>query len=302
MKIALFIFIFMYVFVATADVVAAEEMKIMVDGRMLEFDVMPQNVNGRILVPLRAIFEEMGAVINWDDGTKTVTAAKGNTEIVLVIGNSNPTINGEIVEIDQPGIIVDGRALAPLRFVSEAFGGSVAWDASKSTAYITFISEETDAIRFNREYPQVGENNIFTYRSVEEIIDTLEKGTGAIFFGFQSCPWCQVYAPVLNEVAMGIGIEEIFYFDIREIRENHSEEYQKIVSFLKEYLDLDMMGKPRVFVPDFTVVKNGVIIGHDNETSTISGEITPVEYWTEERKDALIQKLESMLIQLYSAS
>ena len=111
---------------------------VVVDGKALEFEVQPQNINGRILVPLRAIFEEFGAEIFWHDDTKTVIAIKGGTTVVLKIGNNHPTVNGEIVEIDQPGVIVDSRTLAPLRFVAEAFGGTAEWDGAANTAYITF--------------------------------------------------------------------------------------------------------------------------------------------------------------------
>jgi N-acetylmuramoyl-L-alanine amidase len=79
----------------------------------------------------------MGASIAWNNDTQTVTATKGATVVVLAIGSTSPTINGQAVAIDQPGIIVDGRTLAPLRFVAEAFGGTVAWDGSTQTASIT---------------------------------------------------------------------------------------------------------------------------------------------------------------------
>ena len=116
--------------------VTTDGIKVILDGKRLVFDVPPQNVNGRMLVPLRAIFEEMSASIDYDPATQTVTATKEDTVVVLTIGGTSPTINGVIVSIDQPGIIVDGRTLAPLRFVAEAFGGTVAWDGTTQTATI----------------------------------------------------------------------------------------------------------------------------------------------------------------------
>ena len=118
---------------------SASEISVVVDGRALAFDVPPQLVNNRTMVPLRAIFEEMGATIKWNSATQTVTATKDDTVVVLTIGSTSPTINGEIVIIDQPGVIVDGRTLAPLRFVSEAFGGSVEWNGNTQTAIITML-------------------------------------------------------------------------------------------------------------------------------------------------------------------
>ena len=114
----------------------ADGIKVYLDGEAVAFDVPPQNINGRILVPLRAIFEALGAETEWNGDTRTVTASKGGTLVTLTIGDTSPTVNGEVVALDQPGVVVEGRTLAPLRFVAEAFGGSVDWDGAAQTAYI----------------------------------------------------------------------------------------------------------------------------------------------------------------------
>jgi len=122
---------------ATGEAQGADQITVIVDSKVLDFDVPPQNVSGRILVPLRVIFEEMGASIVWDSDNQTVTATKDDTTVALTIGDISPTVNGGIIPLDQPGIVVDGRTLAPLRFVAEAFGGSVVWDGETQTATIT---------------------------------------------------------------------------------------------------------------------------------------------------------------------
>jgi len=114
---------------------------VLLDGRQLSFDVPPMIENGRTLVPLRAIFEAMGATVSWDDPTKTATAVKGDTTVVLRIGSTSPTINAQVKQLDVPAKIVDGRTLAPLRFVGEAFGGTVGWDPA--TQVITIVSVPT---------------------------------------------------------------------------------------------------------------------------------------------------------------
>jgi len=111
--------------------------KVILDQRELEFDVPPIIENGRTLVPLRAIFEAMGASVQWNNATRTVTAAKGGTTVVLPIGSTAPTVNGKTWELDVPAKIVNDRTLAPLRFVGEAFGGQVAWDEDTRTIAIT---------------------------------------------------------------------------------------------------------------------------------------------------------------------
>ena len=116
---------------------SADPVKVYIDGELQVFDVPPQIIGGRIMVPLRAIFEALGAKVDWVDAAQTVTATKGDTVVVLTIGNASPTVNGEVVPLDQPGVVMDGRTLAPLRFVGEAFGGTVDWVEATATATVT---------------------------------------------------------------------------------------------------------------------------------------------------------------------
>jgi len=115
---------------------------VLLDGSPLVFDVPPQLINGRTMVPLRTIFEALGAEIKWDDATQTVTATKDDTVIKLTIGSTSPTVNGKVVTIDQPGVIVDGRTLVPLRFVAEALGVTVNWDGATSKVTIKSSAED----------------------------------------------------------------------------------------------------------------------------------------------------------------
>lgn len=126
----------------TAAEAATDGVTVLINGKSADFDVAPQIVNDRTMVPLRAIFETMGAKVEWDTPTRTVTATKGETVVILAIDSTEPTINGKISEIDQPAIIVDSRTLAPLRFVAEAFGGKVDWNGLTRTAYITFTEDK----------------------------------------------------------------------------------------------------------------------------------------------------------------
>jgi N-acetylmuramoyl-L-alanine amidase len=103
----------------------------------LNFDVEPIIENGRTMVPLRAIFEALGAQVDWDNDTRTVTAIKGDTTVVLPIGSTKPTVNGKEWPLDVPAKISQNRTLAPVRFVGEAFGSSVGWDAVARTVSIS---------------------------------------------------------------------------------------------------------------------------------------------------------------------
>lgn len=165
--------------------------------------------------------------------------------------------------------------------------------------YFVFIKKDnnTDNIKFSKEYTSVSKDNIFVYRSKDEIINILEHGTGIVYLGFPECPWCMAYVPLLNEIAKNEGIEKIYYYNIREDRKNNTEFYQKVVSILNDYLNYDEEGKKRIFVPNVTFVKEGKIIFNDNETSLIS-EGTPSEYWTEEKKNLFNEKLRKNINEL----
>jgi len=110
---------------------------VVIDGQAVTFaDQAPIIDSGRTLVPLRAIFEAMGATVTWDAATSTATGVKGDTTVVVVVGSVSPTINGAAKTIDVPAKIVNSRTMAPLRFVCEAFGGTVAWDGATYTASV----------------------------------------------------------------------------------------------------------------------------------------------------------------------
>lgn len=116
---------------------------VMLDGNLLSFDIPPIIENGRTLVPLRAIFEALGAEVIWDATTQTVTAEKGNTKITLNIGGAAYK-NGQFVQLEVPAKIVAGRTLVPLRFVSEALGCDVGWNGL--TQVINIESKPMDLI------------------------------------------------------------------------------------------------------------------------------------------------------------
>lgn len=162
---------------------------------------------------------------------------------------------------------------------------------------------ETDRVKFAKEYTEVGEDNVFVYRTAEEVIKLLEHGTGVLYLGFPECPWCQTYSKYLNEVAKEVGVDKIYYYNILEDRSNNTETYQKIVSLLGDKLQYDEEGNHRVYVPNVSFHVNGEIIGNDCETSLdTKGFATPEEYWTEEEVTELKNTLTTYMEKVYSSS
>jgi len=115
----------------------AQDIKVIVNGVTLTFDQPPVIENGRTLVPLRAIFEALGATVDWNQSTQTVTAVKDDITISLTIGSSILTRNGQNITLDVPAQLVGGRTLVPARAVAESFGAEVGWDQPTRTVTIT---------------------------------------------------------------------------------------------------------------------------------------------------------------------
>ena len=106
------------------------------NGLDLVFDVPPIKEDDRVLVPMRKIFEVLGASVDWDGETNTVTAIKDKTEISLEIGSNVMLKNGKKIELDVPAKVMHDRTLVPIRAVSEGLGARVEWDEKKQAVWI----------------------------------------------------------------------------------------------------------------------------------------------------------------------
>ena len=144
-------------------------------------------------------------------------------------------------------------------------------------------ANKKDTKRFYDEYTLVDKNNVFVYKHIDDIIRKIETGTGIVFFCFPESVFCQDYAKYLNDIAIENDVKEIYYFNIKQERITNSSKYQKIVNLLDATLYRDDEGNKRIYVPYVVFVKSGNIVGYNNETSFITQDITPLEYWTEER-------------------
>jgi hypothetical protein len=110
--------------------------RVFVDGQLVRFDQPPIVIGARVLVPLRGIFERLGATVEWEAATQTVIAVRDSTVVELVIGQRNARVNDRVVPLDVPAMVVRGRTLVPLRFVSEALGAGVQYQDSTRTVLI----------------------------------------------------------------------------------------------------------------------------------------------------------------------
>jgi hypothetical protein len=110
----------------------------LLNGLPIDFSgAAPAQVEGRVLVPLRSVFEALGATVSFDAETQNVFATRGNTEMQLTLGSTQASVNGETRTLDVPAQARFGRTLVPLRFVSEALGADVSWNDAQRTVFIT---------------------------------------------------------------------------------------------------------------------------------------------------------------------
>ena len=115
---------------------AKEEITVFVDDQRIEFDVSPAIVDSRTIVPLRAIFEALGATVEWDGATSTCTAKRGDDTVKLTVGEDVMYVNGEGKKLDVTAMLVNDRTMVPLRAVSEAFDCKVTWYPMTRTAAV----------------------------------------------------------------------------------------------------------------------------------------------------------------------
>ncbi len=110
--------------------------RVKIDSDVIGFDSQPFLENDRTFVPMRKIFEKLGATIEWDEETETVTGTKGDTVVKLTIGKNVATVNGVEKTLDAVPQLKKERTMIPLRFVAEALGCKVDWSDSNNLVII----------------------------------------------------------------------------------------------------------------------------------------------------------------------
>lgn len=128
MKKVLLILLVFFSFLIVEGNVSAQGKTTYLDGAQL--------VEGRTMLPLRSIFETLGAEVEWISSTKTVIATKGSTKVVLKVNSKQAVINGQTKTLDVPAKLINGKTMVPVRFVSEALGAKVDWNAKKNEVTI----------------------------------------------------------------------------------------------------------------------------------------------------------------------
>ena len=114
-----------------------------IDGTVIRTEVPPTVIGGRTMVPVRDIFEACGANVTWDPATKKITGSKGGKNVVMQVGSNKLYMNSSVATMDCTPVIIEGRTLAPARYVALGFGGTTQWDALNKVVVITGVTTPT---------------------------------------------------------------------------------------------------------------------------------------------------------------
>lgn len=181
-----FLFCVLVAVIATFAAVSAyaqSAIKVKLNGNNIVSDVAPQIINGRTMVPVRSIFNALGAEVTYDKNTKTIVGTKNNTVVKMYVGKNYMYVNGISYKMDCEPVVVNGRALAPARYVAEGFGCTVSYDAVNKVVYITGNGKNSQGVSvyggFNDvpDYGDVVGSNLLQSRVESDTITYIYDGT-----------------------------------------------------------------------------------------------------------------------------
>lgn len=141
------------------------DIKVVVNGKQLVLSDPPTIENGRTLVPVRAIFEALGATVTWNSENNSAIGTNEKTKIIIKVDDIYSIVNGESREIGIPARIINDRVFVPVRFISESLGAKVDWDESAKTIFIKLNEMDKSELEANNT-DNSGTQNIYEQEDV----------------------------------------------------------------------------------------------------------------------------------------
>ena len=158
--------------------VYANQISVTVDGQSVSFKGQPPViVDGRTLVPVRAVFEHLGFVVGWDIPTQTATITKGNDVITITIGSAEFTTNGISHSFDVQAQIIGNSTMVPIRLPLESVGYSLSWDGITNTVIITSGATDSENTDTNST-PNTNQNTNGQSLPLEQLAGTIQAIDG----------------------------------------------------------------------------------------------------------------------------
>jgi hypothetical protein len=94
---------------------------------------------GSVLIPLRSMFEQMGATVSYDPSTRTADVSKPGADVKVTVGSSEVVINGESRPLDVAPIMYQGSVMVPVRVISEGMGAYVQWVPDRHVVVVRYV-------------------------------------------------------------------------------------------------------------------------------------------------------------------
>ncbi|MGB8957371.1 MAG: stalk domain-containing protein, partial [Tumebacillaceae bacterium] len=227
--------------------------QVFIDGKQQTYEQPPVMQNDRTLVPMRGIFETLGAQVLWNEAQNSVAALKGNTRVFLQLGQRLVEKNGLPQLLDVAPQMINDRTMVPMRFVSEALGADVKWDGPNNRVLITTqpqvgtVSTNTLSSQFpypiNTSYITNDNNRSFHMRTETRFLvlhETVSKADARRQLSFFNNNNADANAHVFvdwNEVLQTVPVNEIgwavgkpannFTFHMEMCHARTKEEFQK---------------------------------------------------------------------------
>lgn len=205
------------------------------NGEKLSFDVQPQIINGRTMVPMRKIFESLGTVVGWNNNTQKAISVKKGDVVSVSIGGQYLTVNGEQKLLDSPPVIISGRTLVPVRAIAESFNCDVEWYDYGSSQVVDINMKDTVNKMDNRSELRIG----WTEFAPFSYVDNYEGLTGfdtelaryvSQFWGWQpkfiEIPFDQSFPSIVN------GTVDCYWNAITK-----TEERMEYATFTNDYVE-----------------------------------------------------------------
>ena len=252
---------------------ANQSISVYMNNEKINFDVDPVLMNGRTMVPMRAIFEKLGAVVDWDDETNTAFVMKGYINISITIGSSYMVYgNMRKIPLDSPAVLHNNRTLVPLRAVSEAFKCTVLWDGNTNT--VNIYDESFDGVQVE-VFDDISAN-------INQIKNMISKG---------------LYLEAIQECKNARDWHKLSADDTATINNLEKEAQQKY----NEYVEQQKMENKNKKVTDeqkkelYPIIKEQVSLQLKSPSTAIWPDYTEIDYWyNEDGKLVVFGKAEAM--------
>lgn len=185
-----------------------DDITVYLNDERITFDQPPIIIDGRTLVPLRAIFEAMGASVDWHGDTRSVTSTKRDLSLMFNIDGYVMNKNGVDIYMDVPAQLIDGYTMVPLRAVSEAFGATVDWDGDNRVIYISSYQKQ-NAFIVNADAP-ITSNDAGFVRTVLCNNKLLRVNEENIHSAFE--PTRATFNGIIELIIQEAGADDVTYF------------------------------------------------------------------------------------------